>query len=340
MNRTLKILIALLVVLGVAYFFISRNGWTTLNRELKDFAIQDTGAVTKIFLADRAGKRVLLEKRNGVWWLDETEKADADKVNLLLGTMHDLQVRNPIPEKEFNQVIAFLASGGTKAEFYAGNDEIKTIYVGPSTPDQTGTFMMIEGSSTPFITHIPGFVGYLSPRFLTEKIKWRSREVFDLGAAEIREVTLVYPQQPSESFRIVNGTTPEMSGNNGTGVSAHWVHEDADANRLKYYLASFRGLYFEGFEEMIAPRSVDSIRARQPLCVLSVLDSKGNTTKLTVHLKPVDRRTKQQTDEEGVKLPYDTEKYFAFLNDRKELLVIQDHAFSRVLKTKSSVSGR
>lgn len=332
MNRTLKILIALVIATGLVYWLVSRKPWNTLKGELKEFAIKDTAKVTRMFFADRHGNKVLLTRKGtGEWLVNNTQQADPDKVNLMLSTMHDLEVRNPISESQHNTVVGILATEGIKAEFYNGDDKIRTMYIGSSTPDQLGTYMLIEGSSTPFVIHITGFVGYLTPRFITEEKKWKSKVVFDIPANEIKAVRVDYPQHPEQSFSIENGGRPVLKHDQQPVA--------ADVKFLKYYLGSFKGLYFEGYEPYYKPASVDSIHRLPPFCVVQVTKANGEQVKLEVHAKDVDRRTMEQYDNDSKKLIADPERYYAFINDDKDMVIIQHYSFGRLFRTLPEIVG-
>ncbi len=329
MNRSIKILLVLLVAGIAAYLMVINKPWTTLKGELKDFAIQDTAVITKIFLADKTGRSVLLQKQlNQTWLVNGIHKADQKKVDLLLATMKQVQVRNPLAESEFNTVVAKMAANSVKSEFYKNDKLIKTIYVGGQTNDNTGTFMMIDGASTPYVTHIPGFVGYLTPRFNTEAIRWKSKEVFVLPAEDIATIGITYPQDAAASFIIDNtGVSPVLKDSNNQ------IHP-ADVGFLKYYAASFYNIYFEGYVEDVKPIQHDSIRATPVFCLMEVKQkSTGKTIRLQIHKKGVNRRSTQQFDEEGNKLTIDRDKYFAFLNDEKDVVYIQDYVFRNLFKT-------
>lgn len=327
MNKKLVFLVVGVGVLGMAYWFINSKGWSTLRPELKDFAIKDTAAITRIFLADKRGNRVeLQEKDNQVWWLNGKYEADPTKVNLILATMHDVSVRNPVPEPSFNTVIGTLATDGVKAEFYSGNDLIKTLYVGSATPDQTGTFMLLDGSSAPFITHIQGFVGYLSPRFFPIEIKWKTRKLFVYKPEEIASVKVQFPGTPDQSYEVINtGSEPQLIAQGSQVIIP-------EPQFIKYYLGGFENLYIEGYEESRTQNEIDSIRKLQPFCIIQVKDQKGVETKLTVHYKIVGDHTRQLYDESGNERPYDIEKYFAFINDEQEMAYVQDYTFGKIFR--------
>jgi hypothetical protein len=67
-----------------------------------------------------------------------------------------------------------MAAKSTKIEIYSKGEKVKQYYVGHATQDNTGTYMLLTNPETdknyeePFITHIPGFEGFLSTRYLTE----------------------------------------------------------------------------------------------------------------------------------------------------------------------------
>jgi hypothetical protein len=115
MNKTLKILLVVALIAGVSYYFINRKPWTTLKSELKDFSVQDTASVYKVFIADKRGGKVTLNKtENKVWLVNNNIEADANKINLLLSTLKDVQVLRPVAQNEFNSTIAFMSTEGIK----------------------------------------------------------------------------------------------------------------------------------------------------------------------------------------------------------------------------------
>lgn len=327
MNKSTKILLIVVALLAAVYFLFFRSPWSTLKTELKDFAIKDTAAITKFFMADKRGNSVTVAKNeNGIWMVNNTAEADMGKVNLMLATMHDVTVRNPIPEAAFNTVIANMATDGVKAEFYEGDDCVKTVYVGSSTPDQTGTFMMIDGSSTPFVTHIQGFVGYLTPRFVPFAMKWKARKVFDTPLDHVAAIKITYPQQPGQSFEL-KSTPLQLFNGNGQSMNI------ADEKFARFYLSGFQNLYYEGYDESLSGAKADSIKQLTPFCIIELTRTNGDKTRLQVTPKGVDGHTKSQYDSEGMMMTSDTEKYYAFINDEKEVVYIQHYNFGRLFKT-------
>jgi hypothetical protein len=212
---------------------------------------------------------------------------------------------------------------------------IKTVYVGPASADQAGTFMLIEGSSAPFITHIEGFVGYLTPRFHTNPIKWKDKGVFNLESKDIQLISVGYPHDPSQSFAIENGVTPVVKA-----MTPVVKEVPTDINFVKYYVGGFNNLYFEGYDDNINEAKRDSIRKALPYCIIEVKKTDGSQIRLQVNYKEAGDHTKTLYDKEGRLLAYDTEKYYAFLNDEKDMVYIQEYNFGRVFKKLNDFAGR
>lgn len=331
MNKQVKILLALVVVALAIYFVFVRKPWRSLGGDETAFDIQDTASITRIFLADvREGKVLLNREDGGNWTVDGKFDVDVRKVNLLLQTMHDVKMRNPISQAEYNTVIRELTASGIKAEFYHGSDLVKTIYVGQATGDQSGTYMMIEGASTPYVAHIPGFVGYLTPRFPTNPVKWKSKLVFDIPETDIKTITVDYPITPEESFVVDNsGTAPIVKTPEGAPVNV------ADVNFVKYYLASFKQMHGEAYDDALKAEAQDSIAHTDPFCQIKVVTKSGKEHSVQLHIKGLDKRTKQRYDDAGNPLPFDTEKFFGFANGDKNMMYIQQYNFGRLLRKRS-----
>ena len=329
MNRNIKLLLILTLAAAAVYFVVVNKPWSNFKTARKDFALSDTASITKIFMADKRNHKVLLQKNtDGEWMVDNTWPADMQKVNLLKATLHDVEVRNPLTEAEYNSMVSLMAANAIKVEIYAGDKLTKTIYVGGATADHTGTYMMIEGSSTPFVTHIPGFVGYLTPRFNVYPIKWKNRAVFTYTADQIKHISVHYPLKKNASFELDNSTPVVRVYNKELNIDIPY-----DTGFVRYYLSSFNNLYFEGYDEDIPTAKADSLRQSTPYCIIDVTLKTGQKKRMQVHFKPVDRRTKSRFDETtGKPYDFDPDKYFAFIDNEKEVAFVQHYNFGRLFK--------
>jgi hypothetical protein len=193
-KKNKKLIAATIVLAIITVWLVMQNQSGTVREELRDFAVQDTASVTKIFLADRSGKSIELEREGNRWRLNKKYYARRDAVKVLLETLKNVSVRSMVAKSGYNSIIKQLSSSGIKCEIYMHGEKKpgKVIYVGTETQDSKGTYMMLENSSVPFVTEIPGFEGYLTPRFFLNEQEWRDKTVLDFAYNDIRSIRAVY----------------------------------------------------------------------------------------------------------------------------------------------------
>lgn len=84
MSKNYKYLFLFLLLLtGLAFLFIKRMK-SSMTDSSRDFGIENTDKIGKIFVTDRSHLGYTLEKRNGVWFADSIHPADIEFVNILL----------------------------------------------------------------------------------------------------------------------------------------------------------------------------------------------------------------------------------------------------------------
>ena len=201
MHKNLRLFYLLILVTavaaGVRYMDLKEAADITRTAEASEFAVQDTSLVDKIFIADKDGNSALLERTGERYWkLNGLHFARKDAVDLLLKTFKRARVQRPVPKAELDNVNRLLAGRGKKVEIYQGGDRpVKTWYIGTSTQNHTGTYMVLADengqlAAEPFIVHMEGFTGFRSTRFFTEEREWRYTGVFDYPGASLNKVEI------------------------------------------------------------------------------------------------------------------------------------------------------
>lgn len=325
-NKWLALLVVALA--GVAAFFYLGNRNSTLRRELSDFAVQDTAAIDRIFLADKMGNHVTLEKeRPGRWIVDGKARAKNDMVNTLLATITQIDVRSPVAKAAFNNVMKKMAATSVKTEIYAGGKKIKTYYVGHETQDQYGTFMYLEHSSVPFVMHIPGFDGYLTSRYDAVAQDWVPNVVFDYAPEEIEELTSDNREAPSMSFTL------RRNGTGGYDLFAGTPQAPLDSvsdDKVQQYLGYFGFLNYEFTAKGLPDERLDSIRQSSPFLVLTV-KGRGTERRASLYRMPL-RRSKEDLVDMGIMndKPYDTDRLYVRLDDDTTMHAAQYYSFGKL----------
>ncbi|MBL4623808.1 MAG: hypothetical protein JKY42_01505, partial [Flavobacteriales bacterium] len=248
MKKNLLPIILLLILGGAAAYFYATNSSSTLKPELTNYAIKDTSAITKIFLADKRGNEILLERETvKKWHVNKEFIARQDGINNLLDVIARVEIKTPINKAAYETIVKRIASSGVKVEICTDSDSpSKVYYVGGPSQDHTGTEMLLKGSSTPHLTYIPGIYGFLTPRYFVNINEWKDRAIFKYEYGEIAKIKVEYPQDPTESFEITdlgNSTFSLLDLTKNVEVSQY------DTLALLDYIARFQNIHYEGFEE-------------------------------------------------------------------------------------------
>jgi hypothetical protein len=327
MNKNRILIIMAVVLTAFAGWLIWNNRSGTIREELRDFAVKDTGSVVKIFMANKAGQQVLLEKQpDGEWMLNNTHWARPDAIETLLSTLYSVEVRSPVARAAYNNIIKSLAANGVKVEVYSSKGLIKTYYVGGPTQDQLGTYMYLENSTVPFITHIPGFNGYLTPRYIVNPDDWLVKNVFRLPEGQLKTLDVIDRQRPGYAFRIERESSGDYRILNGEGQPVPDIMQD----KVIHYLQMYRLLNYEKKETQISATLLDSVRATTPFRTITLTNQSGNTTRIDLWRKPITEHTVNKGEEEGKPYPFDVDRMLGSINGDTTLVNIQYFSFERL----------
>jgi hypothetical protein len=345
-NKTPLIILVSLIVVALFVYLYKTQKFT--KKELSDFAIKDTSIVTKIFLTNKSGGvNIVLEKQaDNIWLVNNKFRARTDALQNVLSTLSSLKVKAPVGRSSFNNVIKELASSAIKVEVYSQSDLLKTIYVGGPTMDYNGTFMMIEGSSKPFIVEIPGFEGYLSTRFFTEEEQWKETKIFFSKFKEVKKVIMEDLSNSSNSFQLELDPGPQDSEKRVVKLLSYPSLKSIssfDTVQVNSYLQNLLNIHYEFQATSIRESKKDSA-LKKPLANI-LLFSKDNKRKVSLFAVPAGG-TKQ--DFAGNSIDYDVDKLYACFDDNyKDFYICQYFVFDKVtvpietfIKNKKSIVNK
>lgn len=322
-----KILIVAIVILAilVSYFIYTSNS-KTLRGELSDFAVEDTAAIDKIFLADKLGHTSLLTRVSSTEWRIGDYLARQDAINTLLFTVKKMKVKAPVAKSMEAKVLKDMSGiGQRKLEIYAGGRLLKTIFISIETMDKMGTYMLIEGSTVPFEVHIQGHRGFLQSRFITDARLWRDPAIFRHDYRDIRKISVNYPEVPQQSFDVLyNGQNPSLM------VAGKKF--EADSLALYEYMNAFKNVVYEYIvTESFPEQRKDSILANTPFVQIAVTDKSGKINSIKGYRRAAGP---EETDPDGNPLKFDPDRMYGYLNG-KDFLLVQYFQFDRLLKEPS-----
>lgn len=341
-NKITLLLIAILSILAIVLFVINGKK-STMNKAETQFAIDDTASVTKVFIANKMGQTVKLVKQpNETWILNDKYTATIENVHLLLATAKNIQVQSPISKAAHNNMVKRMASASTKVEIYQRVYFIdfwgmkffpyekctRTYYVGDPTMDNSGNFMMLENSKHIFIVSLPGFRGFISPRYSYVESDWRDHTVFNTKISKIKEISYEFMGNPKESFKIV------ALGNrrfNLVRLFDQSVAPQYDTTKIIDQLMLFKSLKYEAIITDMDGAKRDSILRFNHFQTTTLTDVTGKITKVKMYRIPeYIIKDPDQTDQ--IEMGYSRDKFYIIMNDSKEMEIAQYFVFERLLQ--------
>ncbi|MCK9616905.1 MAG: DUF4340 domain-containing protein [Lentimicrobiaceae bacterium] len=343
MKKNKKIIIITLLLLLVATALILSDKTFTIQKALRDFAVDDTASITKIFLADKRDNMVTLTKVSpGEWKVNNKFTARKEGIDILLKTILNVSVREPIAKSAHNTVVKLLATRSVKVEIYQKVFRIhigklrlfehekrtKCYYVGDATMDNQGTFMIMDKSSQPFVCYLPHLRGFLTTRYTAKEDDWRDHSIFPLKPQEVTFLEIRFSETPKQSFRVTH--RPGTDQFTFTDYNNKQLL-DFDIPKVVDLFTTISTLKFEALLNNVVPVEIrDSILLCTPLHTITLHDKFNKEYVLQTFHKPP--RFDDETNSAGVPLQFDPDRMYAYSVWSNDLLLIQFYAFESFLK--------
>ncbi len=339
MKKSLYTIAAILLLLLV-YWLIKGEPASTISKKEANFAVKDTANITKIFLADKANHSVLLTRRkDGKGWLvNESKPANQDVMNLFLENLTLLKVKAPVAKAQQKTVFKSMAASAVKIEiygikyrihlsgswkFFPYETQTNVYYVGGPTPNNHGSYMLMEGAKRPFVVHILGLNGYVSPLFTPLAYKWRSHTIFHTRFQDIASIKVEFPKQPSESYEVLNrdGEFALKSLQTGEILPAY------DTLKMYNLVTAFADVRFEAFRNDLPEK--DSILQTTPEHIITLTDRNRQSYQVKTFASPDLRNRPGDPDNP---LTYDVDRMYAEVNHGEDFVLIQYYVFDKLIK--------
>ena len=332
----------ILVIVGVgAYFLLNKNnGFSSKNTEdYKDFSIEDTAAVSKIFLSKANGESILLTRVNeSDWTVNNKFGARKDGIDLILKTLSDIKVSGVVAQDQMEHTIKSLATRSIKVEFYTdSNKPEKTWYIGDPTVSRLGTYMLLEKdgkkSSKPYITHLIMERGYLGTRFFMDPTLWKDRVVMKCNPKGIKSVEVIHGYDTAVSFKIEQYALGKFKV---TNLNANNTAELSPQVAVPY-LKEFAAVYYEYIDQKTKTDVIDSIYSALPRHKIKVSMNDGKEYLIKSYNMPV----KEGSTLGGKEIDYHPERMYIFTSHLGSDVnpVVQNLTFDKLVPSLSDLSS-
>ncbi|MBK7957519.1 MAG: DUF4340 domain-containing protein [Bacteroidetes bacterium] len=331
MKKNLLYLAILIALCLVGYFAFRLSNSNEIDPD-KDFAIHQPDEVRKIIIKEKTSREVVLEKINGVWYVNNNYEASEARIKAMLDVLQKIQVEYNVADNARKKVIENLALSAVKTSFYnADGEEIKSIYIGHGGSNAHGTYMILEHNKqiahNPYIVNVPGFEGALTYRFTADSIAWRNTQIFSTPFDKISKVRVEYFEDPRGSFEMnVNEELVQINPIHDSLINKNEI----DEQKVTSFLAEFENKHLEYY--VFNDTNQAKVLAKPPYCKITCVDYDQRTTEATLYRMPLNDRTLVQQDVNQKPIEYDLERYYATFGKRKDFVSVQYYVFGVLLK--------
>lgn len=332
-NSSFLIIAILLVLIGVSlYVYKSKSKLSTVDGDDRAFGVKDTAAITKIFIADKEGHKATVERKKGTWLVNDKFNCRPDAILNLLEVIRNVEVKMPVDKLTRKSVIKFMSSKALKVEIYNGDDLVKQYYVGQETQDGEGSYMLLtdiesgENYKDPYICFIPGFQGYLLPRYIADENEWRDRLVLNYIPPQIKQIKVTQSDfPPDSSFTIDLASSSQFKLKDGKGRELQF-----DEMKMKQYLAYFQNISYENLITGRNQKLQDSLTNLKPFCILTIIGADAVKKDFKFFRKQFEG---QRDPEHGINYSYDPDRMFVRFEGDKQWALCQYFVFGKILIT-------
>lgn len=281
MKKKSILLTVLIVALGLLAMFalnLVRNSGKS-DTELLEFSIADTSNVDRIIIHDAYANVFEVKRNPNERWTDKDGGCIVQEpVHTMLETIKNIEFKGYVPQAARENIKKRMAASHTKVEIFKNGRLAKTWFVGFSTQDHYGTYMLLETpsekSDLPVIMKVKGLNGIIEPRFFADSRRWSCTEVFQLQKDDIKEVEVKHIDVPERSFTIKNFGNKYEIKNNGK------LLEKVDTSMIVRYLNNYRKIHYEFDNFDLNQKEVDSLVKTTPFCTLKVTEKSGKVNLL------------------------------------------------------------
>lgn len=321
--------IALLGFLGYYAYNLSKSAGTSDPKVAAlDFEIKDTSSIDKIIITEPSGNEMVMIRTGKTWTDKDGGCIQQVPVSNILEATYNIRFKGYVPENGIKTVVNRLATIGTKVQFFQHGEWTKTWYVGTSTPDHHGTYMLVESvengkSDLPVIAEIKGMNGIIGPRFFSDPRRWMCTEIFSYEMKELEAVSVKFLQEPARNFEV------KRKGKGFNVTTNGKPFPTIDTALVYRYLLNYKKVHYEFPNFELSNNQVDSIKRAKPFCEMVVKTTNGTSSKLKLFHRKSDGGG-MDVDDFGNEVAHDINRFWCLLPNG-QLVKCQYYVFNPLI---------
>ena len=311
--RNKKIFFISIVIILFGLFFIKENKTSSFNTVL--FSVTDTLSINKIIISDRYDNEIELRRNNNQWIANDSYLARNDAIKTLLSTLKNIRIKNLLSNEIEKNIEKQISTLGVGVIIYNNNKKINSFIVGPSTRDHLGTYVYHLKTKKTYSTHIPGFNGFLSPRFgiqanRIEINNWRNPTLINYQPNLIDSIFSYNFSNSAKSFKLICGKENNIKNYQNE------IIKDVNFGTLNLFLNSFTNLNVEKYLNDTLKNNLNNPSKKL------IIYSKNNIDSLVFYTI-----NSEQDDDTN---DYNIKRKIAIKNN-EDICLVQDYVFNKVL---------
>lgn len=319
MKRTL-ILLAILLCLGGAYYFISTKDDDKIEAIMaeREFAVE-RDEIEKVVITDKNGVSNTITHEGDIWYINGN-RINNNQRDLLIEALTRVRMQSIPPKGALPQIMKTIGRIGILVRVFGDNDELlSSYYVGGVPQGERGTYYLMEGYSQPYLMSIPGMDGSTRGRFVKQMDYWLDRAMFRYPNRDIKKISVDYPRSKNDSYII------EKNGGDFEVKTFYDFTPKIQKPQNDRLLEDYLENYYTGFfTEAYANNHVlkDSVRQfMNPFCNISIEDEKGEETTLVIY--PYNEVEGFEGNARGPNVDKFIERYYVDVNDGENFMLTQ-----------------
>jgi hypothetical protein len=265
------------IILAVATIAVvqynRKAGEKQLETADRGFTVKSMNDVNKVVIRHVKLQPLIFTRGENNWLLNGTYDVDPGVFVNIEKVLTGMQMLYIPARNATTTILESLKSNGIQVDIYKDEDDkepVKMFFVGTDTQKGDGTYMILGGSSQPYVMHLPGLAGGLRSRFEQPAINFRDKFIIKNVPGSITSLTMEYPGDYRSSFKISNNNgewtiQPLLSDNSNTSSFPN-------QNLIASYASRFEKLGAEIF--ITDEPTITEVRKNLPAAILTIQNKK------------------------------------------------------------------
>lgn len=197
-NKRLAILFVLLSTATAALLYFSATDEQTF--EQKDiFKVEELQTIDRVELLS-GNDTLSLRFANNRWWVNETEPADRNMIDVLFATLLQAEAKRPVAENTNDSIAQVMQAKGVRVRLFEQDELRKRFVAGGNAKKSEAYFLNEQGKA--YVMHIPGYRVFVSGIFELTESEWRDKYVFAFNWTNFKSLSVQFTNTPSDNFKV------------------------------------------------------------------------------------------------------------------------------------------